>query len=72
METFIIQSEGKKTQAIKMFLKAIDVDFKIKREKVRENDAFLEKINKARENYKKGEYITIKDTSNIWESILSE
>lgn len=36
------------------------------------NPEFVKKVKKARNNVKDGEYITIKDTKNIWESILSE
>jgi len=33
---------------------------------------FVKKVKKARSNARNGEYVTIKDTKNIWESILSE
>lgn len=34
--------------------------------------AFVKKVKKARISATNGEYIAIKDTKNIWESILSE
>lgn len=88
METIIIETAGKKMTALLSVLDALDIPFKklfldkrikeARLEKQRgelkeiESKSFSEKIKKAEENYKNGEYTTIKDTKNIWESILSE
>ena len=34
--------------------------------------SFVKKIADARNNYSKGEFVTVTDPDNIWESILSE
>lgn len=69
MQAIITYPEKKEDiQALKAFLKALKIKFK----EETYNPEFVEKINRANNNYKKGEYITIKDEKNIWESILSE
>jgi hypothetical protein len=70
----VIKTQGKKLEALMAVLKALDISFeaKTKQDTSPYSPAFVAKIEKAKESYRNGEYITIKDTKNIWESILSE
>jgi uncharacterized protein YajQ (UPF0234 family) len=74
MQAIITFPEKKEDiQALEAVLKALKIKFEYRDRKTEiESKSFSEKIKKAEENYKNGEYITIKDTKNIWESILSE
>jgi G:T-mismatch repair DNA endonuclease (very short patch repair protein) len=66
METIIIQAETKKAKAIKQFLKAFGVAFKVKEtEESPYNPEFVEKILAT-----KDENSTRINPDNIWESIL--
>jgi hypothetical protein len=72
MQTLVIETEGKKFDALLAVLKALDISFVQHESQAGYSQDFAKKIEKAKKNYKNGEYITIKDTNNIWESILSE
>jgi len=67
MTTITIQIPQEETKLFKAILKKFNA--KVINE---ETDEFVQKIKKAKESYKNGSYITIKDSDNIWESILSE
>lgn len=70
MQAIITYPEKKEEiQALKAFLKALKIKFEYK-ETV--NDDFAQKIEESQKQAANGEYITIKDTKNIWQSILSE
>ena len=56
-------------KALKAFLKALDIEFE---HEVSYKPSFVSKIKKAKKDYQNGEYITIKDSKNVWESILSD
>ena len=69
MQAIITYPEKKEEiKALTAFLKALKIKFEYTEEKT--NPDFISKIEKAKKNYDKGEYITIKDSKNIWESIL--
>ncbi|CAN1564052.1 hypothetical protein MCERE19_02804 [Spirosomataceae bacterium] len=57
--------------ALKAFLKALKIKFE-DREVSNYDNEFISKIQNREELLNKGEFITIKDTDNIWKSILSE
>ena len=57
--------------ALKAFLKALKIKFE-DREVSNYDIDFISKIKNREESLNKGEFITVKDTDNIWESILSE
>lgn len=57
--------------ALKAFLKALKIKFE-DREVSNYDNEFISKIQNREELLNKGEFITIKDTDNIRESILSE
>ena len=67
METIIIQAESKKAKALKQFLKAFGIDFKVEQTKEESpyDPEFVKKILKAR-NEKGGKVI---DPSNLWGSL---
>ena len=70
MQAIITYPEKKEEiKALKAFLKALKIKFEYK-ETV--SDAFAQKIDDSKKQAENGEYITIKDSKNIWESILSE
>lgn len=53
-----------KFEALKAFMKALKIKFEITKEKTY-NPEFVAKIEKSREQFKKGEYTVIK-TENLW------
>jgi len=59
METIIIQAESKKAKALKQFLKAFGIDFKVEQTKEESpyDPAFVKKILERSENAKKGNTI---------------
>ena len=57
--------------ALKAFLKALKIKFE-DREVSNYDNEFISKIQNREELLNKGEFITIKDTDNIWKSILSK
>jgi arsenate reductase-like glutaredoxin family protein len=67
METIIIQAESKKAKALKQFLKAFGIDFKVEQtpEESPYDPEFVKKILKAR-NENGGKVI---DPSNLWGSL---
>lgn len=70
MQAIITYPEKKEEiKALKAFLKALKIKFEYK-ETV--SDAFAQKIDDSKKQAENGEYITIKDSKNIWKSILSE
>lgn len=70
MQAIITYPEKKEEiKALKAFLKALKIKFEYK-ETV--SDAFAQKIDDSKKQAENGEYITIKDSKNIWESILSK
>jgi hypothetical protein len=70
METLIIQPKNKKQmEAIKAVLNALNISFK-KEEESPYDPRFVTKINTARKNIEKGEYVTIDPKKSLWENIL--
>lgn len=67
MTTITIQIPQEETKLFKAITKKFNT--KVINE---ETNEFVQKIKKAKESYNNGNYITIKDSDNIWESILSE
>lgn len=67
MTTITIQIPQEETKLFKAILKKFNA--KVVNE---ETDEFIQKIKQGKESYKNGNYITIKNPDNIWESILSE
>jgi hypothetical protein len=67
METLVIHPENKEQLAALMALvKSWDINF----EKYPYNENFVAEIKQREKNIKKGDFTTIKDPKNIWESIL--
>jgi hypothetical protein len=66
METIIIQTDPKKSKAIKQFLKAFGVMFET--EKSPYAPAFVKKIKARTQNAEAGNTVTI-DPNNLWESL---
>ena len=67
MTTITIQIPQEETKLFKAILKKFNA--KVVNE---EPDEFVQKIKKARSSYQNGNFVTIKNPDNIWESILSE
>jgi hypothetical protein len=67
MTTITIQIPQEETKLFKAILKKFNATVVNE-----ETDEFVQKIKKGKESYKNGNYITIKNPDNIWESILSE
>jgi len=68
METFIIHAETNKIESLIAFLKALDISFEIKKPKTKEvgyNPEFVAMVLKSRQQYKEGEFTTIK-TEELW------
>ena len=65
METIIIEAESKKAKALKQFLKAFDVSFKIQKQDSPYDPEFVKKIIAT-----KNEKSTRINPKNIWESIM--
>jgi hypothetical protein len=72
MQTLIVKAEGEKFDALISFMRGLEISFFTEEQNQTYNKEFVKKIEKRRESYKKGEYITVKNINNIWESILSE
>jgi hypothetical protein len=72
MHTLIIKAEGKKFNALVAFLNELDISFQSKETENAADKAFIKKIKESQKQAKNGEYITMKDTENVWESILSK
>jgi hypothetical protein len=72
MEVFLAYPEKQEQlEALKAFLTTQKIKFERKQASPY-NEAFVAKIKKAEANVEKGEYITIENPDNIWNSILSE
>ena len=67
METLVIHPENKEQlAALKALVKSWNINF----EKYPYAPDFVTKINKREQLIKQGEFITIKDPNNVWESLL--
>ncbi len=68
METLIIEPKNRKQlSAIKAFLKDLDINFR--KEESPYNPKFVAKIKKSKEQFEKGEYITLDPNKSLWENI---
>jgi hypothetical protein len=66
MKTLIIQTEKEKLTALKSFLEEMNIIFEVKKPKIKKEDRpynpeFVKKILESMEDYKKGNYIELKD-----------
>lgn len=69
METIIIQTDSTKAKALKQFLKAFNIAFKVTKKDEKSYDTeFVKKILKRSENAKVGNTVEI-DPNNIWGSL---
>lgn len=70
METIIIQAESKKAKALKQFLKAFGIAFKVEQttDESPYDPEFVRKILERSENAKKGNTITI-NPKDLWGSL---
>lgn len=66
METIIIQTDPKKSKAIKQFLKAFGVRFET--EKSPYDLTFVKKIKERTQSAEAGNTLTV-DPNNLWESL---
>lgn len=67
METLVIHPENKEQlAALKALVKSWNINF----EKYPYDPNFVSEINKREKNIKQGDFITIKDPKNVWESLL--
>ncbi|MCU7614788.1 hypothetical protein N0B16_10105 [Chryseobacterium sp. GMJ5] len=68
MTTFSFKIDPRESKKIKTILKALGVtELKIKEEEV-PSKKFIEKVNRARTAYKKGDTVPV-NTENIWDGI---
>ena len=67
MEILVIHPENKEQlSALKALIKSWNINF----EKYPYDPNFVAEINKREKNIKQGDFITIKDPGNVWESLL--